>query len=189
MEEFKMANSGGSDLSNSILFNGLKEANSKVRNLGFVYLVLGILCCFLSPIIGPMVSMVVGISLGIAGFFHFFSSFGISGFFGKIFGILFSFLLIGIGIFMVFHPVLGTITLVQVSMLYYFLGGILEIIGAFQWKPRDGWWSLLFIGILSLVFASILWNNADAALWLIGLFLGINLSFKGLGLLSLTYSN
>lgn len=175
-----------SDLSTSGLYKELKEAKSKVRTLGIVMIVLGIFCCIFSPFVSASITVVIGIMLTIAGVFQGFQSFSFGWGFGKILNILFSLLMIWAGLFMVFHPVLGTITLIQVAMIYFLIGGIFEIFSSFRLKPRKDWWVTLVMGLINIIFAAILFNRTDIAVWLLGLLIGLNLTLKGMILLTLS---
>ena len=53
---------------------------------------------------------------------------------------------------------------------------------AFQVRPMQNWGWILFSGILALVLSAIIWMDWPGdALWVIGLLLGVNLLFSGLG--------
>ncbi len=156
----------------------MSNAHSKLRNLGIVLIVLGLFCTIFAPLVSASIALVIGIALTIGAVFNIYLIFSDGGS-RKILNILFSLLTLWAGLFMVLHPVLGIMTLVQVAMIYFLVGGIFDIAGAFQIKPSKNWWLPLVMGILNLIFAVILISRADIAIWLLGFLIGINLTIKG----------
>jgi len=164
------------------------EASSKLRTLGIVMIVLGIFCCIFAPLVSAAIAMVIGISLTIGGSFYGYQTLSVGGP-GKVLNFLISLLTIWAGLFMVFHPVIGIMTLVQVTMVYFLVGGVFDIVAAFQRRPSRDWYIPLIMGVLNIIFAVILLYRSDIAAWLLGLLIGINLTIKGTILLTLSYSD
>lgn len=84
-----------------------------------------------------------------------------------------------LGILLMQSPVRGAIVLTMLLAVYFFLSGIFRVGAALAWRlPHWGW--LLVSGILNLGLGIIVWAGWPATgLWVLGLFLGINLLFSG----------
>ena len=65
--------------------------------------------------------------------------------------------------------------------------GIFRAVLGFQIRPRSGWGLVLVGGIISVVLGIMIWQQLpSAALWVLGLLLGINLVFSGVTFLMLS---
>jgi uncharacterized membrane protein HdeD (DUF308 family) len=65
--------------------------------------------------------------------------------------------------------------------------GIFRAALAFRIRPRSGWGLVLLGGIISVVLGIMIWQQLpSAALWVLGLLLGINLVFSGVTFLMLS---
>jgi uncharacterized membrane protein HdeD (DUF308 family) len=162
------------------------NANPTLKQLGIVMIVLGLFCTIFAPLVSAAIAMVIGITLTIGGAFYFYHTFigQLGG--NKLLNILFSILTLWAGLFMVFHPMLGIMTLVQITMIYFLVGGVFEVINSFQMRSRKDWWVSGILGALNIIFAVILISRADIGAWLLGFLIGINLTLKGSFLLILS---
>ena len=99
-----------------------------------------------------------------------------SGFFGLVLvGILYT--LVGLATFR--HPVVTIEVMTLVIALSLMIGGIFRIVSALAVRyPHWGW--VLANGVISLLLGIMIWRQWPAAsLWIIGLFVGIDLIFNG----------
>lgn len=162
--------------------------NLKLRNLGIVMICLGLFCSVFAPLVSASIAIVIGVALVIVGALHVYHSITHGGPRKRI-GILISLLTLLAGLFMIFKPMTGIMTLVQIAMLYFLIGGIFDIVEAFQIKPSKDWWVPLVMGALNIIFAVILISRADIAIWLLGLLVGVNLTIKGSIILMMSYND
>jgi uncharacterized membrane protein HdeD (DUF308 family) len=105
-----------------------------------------------------------------------------SGFF---FHLLAGVLSVVVGVLFLAAPVdaLLTLTLLLAAMLL--VGGIFNIVAAVSYR-FTGWGLLLLGGVIDVVLGVMIWRAwPEAALWVIGLFVGINLIFRGVNWLGL----
>ena len=167
--------------------SNVSSANSKLKNLGIVMIVLGLFCSIFAPLVSASIAIVIGVALTIGGAFHGYQTFADGGS-RKALNILVSLLTLWAGLFMIFHPMLGIMTLVQIAMLYFLIGGVFDVVAAFQLKPRKDWWIPLVMGALNIIFAVILISRADIGVWLLGLLVGVNLTIKGSIILMMSYN-
>jgi uncharacterized membrane protein HdeD (DUF308 family) len=76
-------------------------------------------------------------------------------------------------------PVRGAITLTLLLAAYFVISGVFRIVGALALRlPHWGW--LLVSGVINLGLGIIVWGGWPVTgLWVLGLFIGINLLFNG----------
>ena len=93
-----------------------------------------------------------------------------------------------VGWLLVARPGLGALTLTLVFAISLVIQGAFRI-GAALSTRMDGWGLLLLSGIVTLVLGLMIWNEWPlSGLWVIGLFVGIELLFYGWWLVSLALS-
>lgn len=91
------------------------------------------------------------------------------------------------GIYVISSPLAGAITLTLVLGATIFAQSVLQVIMAFQLRPARGWGWTLFSGILGIILGIFIWSDFPFnAPWIIGLWVGINLLFDGIWVLSLS---
>lgn len=166
----------------------VSNANSSLKTLGIVLIVLGLFCAIFASFVSAMIAWGLGIALTIGGGYHGYHTFRVGGP-NKNMEILISLVTLLAGLFMVFHPVKGINTLVQIAMLYFLIGGVFDIVVAFTRRASKGWQVPLVIGLLNIIFAVILISRAEIGAWLLGVLIGINLILKGSILVSLSTSD
>lgn len=93
-----------------------------------------------------------------------------------------------VGWMLAVRPGLGALTLTLVFAISLVVQGAFRIGTALSTR-MDGWGSLLVSGIITLVLGLMIWNEWPlSGLWVIGLFVGIDLLFYGWWLVSLALS-
>jgi len=93
-----------------------------------------------------------------------------------------------VGWILVARPGLGALTLTLVFAISLVVQGAFRI-GAAVSTRMDGWGLLLLSGIVTLVLGLMIWNEWPlSGLWVIGLFVGIELLFYGWWIVSLAFS-
>ncbi|MEH1923002.1 HdeD family acid-resistance protein [Nostoc sp.] len=91
------------------------------------------------------------------------------------------------GILVVANPFAGVLALTLVLGITIFVQGIIQVSIAFQMRRISPNWGLMLVsGIIGIIFGIFLWSNFPfGAVWLIGTFIGINLLFDGIWMLTL----
>jgi len=119
--------------------------------------------------------------LGIAQIVH---SFSIREWGGFLWTIGVGILTLLVGAILVADPITGAVSLtVVVGILLFFLGGA-KIAYSLSLRPMEGWVWVLVSGILSIVLGVLIFTNFPwAAAAVLGLFLGVELTFNGVTLL------
>ncbi len=100
-------------------------------------------------------------------------------------GWLKSFLLVMVGLFMIFYPMQGIAALGLLFAIYFFTDAFAGFGLAFSLKPQKMWWLWLINAITSLVLGVIfIVGWPFSSLFMVGLLVGISLLFDGIALLS-----
>ncbi len=91
------------------------------------------------------------------------------------------------GVVILRNPVESLLTITLLIVIYLFISGIFRIIGAFMQDAGKGW--AIASGAISILLAVLLWQQgASAALWFLGLAVGIEMIFQGFAWLSLGFA-
>ena len=135
----------------ALAIQSMKESAGGVVTLGIATIIAGCLAIAAPLVAGTSVTMLVAILLVAAGIARTIFAFKAESW-GK--GILAFFLgvitiLCGLVIFA--RPLMGMATLTLVLIAYFFADGIFECIAAFKMKPIQGWFWMLFSGIMSIL--------------------------------------
>jgi membrane protein HdeD len=98
-------------------------------------------------------------------------------------------LLLITGSLMLFYPV-GSVQVMSLLLaVYLLLDALVSFMLAQVMYPAKGWGWMVFNGVISIVLATLLLSGWPAAsLWLMGLFIGINLLFDGMALVAIGWN-
>jgi uncharacterized membrane protein HdeD (DUF308 family) len=160
---------------------------SKARHLtgwsiavSLLMILAGILALGLPAAAGIAVNIVVAWLLVFCGVAHLVFGWHLRGFGGVIWQTLLGALYLGIGVYLLMHPVAGLVTLTLALAFYLFAEGLLEVILSFQFRPRQGWGWLLLDGIVTLILGVMIWRTWPMSTeWVIGTLVGISMIFSG----------
>jgi uncharacterized membrane protein HdeD (DUF308 family) len=152
---------------------------------GFL-LVLGILLIFLgclaisSAFVATLATVVlIGTLLLIGGGVEAVSAFLGRGWRGFLLHLLAAVLYVILGLFMVQDPLQGAEALTLMLAAVYTAGGMVRIVYSLA-EQFPGWGWVLFNGVINLILGIFIWRHwPEASLWVIGLFVGIDLLFAG----------
>lgn len=140
----------------------------------------GILAIGLPLAAGIAVNIVVAWLLVFAGAAHLVFAWELRRIGGAIWQLLLGVLYIGVGVYVLAHPVAGLATLTLFLAVYLFLEGVLELILAFQVPTRQarGW--LALDGVVTLILGFMIWRTWPASTeWAIGTLVGVSMIFSG----------
>jgi uncharacterized membrane protein HdeD (DUF308 family) len=121
-----------------------------------------------------------GVLLVVGGVFQVFDAFKCKGWKSTLWHVLIALLYIAAGAVMIFDPILASVTLTLVLGWILIVVGVMRGIIAFQLRPAAGWWWPLLAGVISVVLgAMILAKWPATGLWVIGLFVAVELILHG----------
>jgi uncharacterized membrane protein HdeD (DUF308 family) len=148
--------------------------------ISLLMILAGILAIGLPVAAGIAVNIVVAWLLVFCGVVHLVFGWHIREIGGVVWQVLLGILYIGIGVYLLAHPVAGLVGLTLALAIYLFAEGVLELILSFQLRPRQGWGWLLLDGIVTLVLGIMIWRTWPASTeWVIGTLVGISMIFSG----------
>lgn len=156
--------------------------------LGILSLVFGVFVLN-NPIAASItVTMLAGIMFAIAGGFQVAAGFGEQDTAPKMMGIALGVLMLLLGGSLMFNPLEGVISLTLLVTILFAANGVTRLISAYQMRDTRFFWPMMLSGALSVLLAGyIAANFAEIAPGLLGLLLGIELLFNGMGLLMLAF--
>jgi len=124
---------------------------------------------------------IIGIAAIIGGAFEIVHAFWTKGWGGFIWQIILGILYVIAGIYIVTRPVQGALALTWVIAIVFLALGVVRMIAGFQfWKM--GGWLLVLSGIFGIIAGIIILSGwPESSIWVIGLLLGIDFIFGGVG--------
>ncbi|QIQ22271.1 HdeD family acid-resistance protein [Zophobihabitans entericus] len=157
--------------------------------IGIVLLVLG--CLALShQLIATVFSVYyIGILLVIAGLAQAIQSFQIKGFGQTALWAVMGVLYILIGILALFQPLLISSALTLILAITLIISGVSQTLGSLNNRALPLWGWLLFSGLITLILGIIILSGwPEASLWVLGMFLGIDLAFQGWAYIAMSFA-
>jgi uncharacterized membrane protein HdeD (DUF308 family) len=147
--------------------------------LGVALVVLGAVCIS-EPLIPTLASVVfLGFLLMAAGIAQIVSAFWAGKWSGMLIHMLIGVLYTVVGYMIVDAPVVNMVLITKFIAIFLVVSGAFRIIAAMVVRYHDWGWSLLNGGITLLLGIIINRQLPEAALWVIGLFVGIEMIFNG----------
>jgi uncharacterized membrane protein HdeD (DUF308 family) len=126
-----------------------------------------------------MVTWLFGILLLAAGFLEIVSSFSAARWRGTLLHILVGVLYAVAGFVLVEHPGRGAVELTLIIAIFLMIGGVFRIVSALV-ERFTGWGWVFLNGVVSLLLGLMIYKQWPASgLWVIGLFVGIEMIFNG----------
>jgi uncharacterized membrane protein HdeD (DUF308 family) len=164
----------------------LQEERAKLRRDWWVFLGLGLISVVVgllaigSAFIATLASVVVfGVLLMIAGAAEVIHSIMVRNLRGFAMHLLAAALYLLVGLFMLEDPVRAAAVLTLLLAASFIVGGVLRVI--FSLVERfPAWQWVLLNGVIDLILGVLIWNGwPESGLWVIGLFVGIDLLIHG----------
>jgi uncharacterized membrane protein HdeD (DUF308 family) len=147
--------------------------------LGIILIVVGTIAVAM-PILSTLASAVVfGSLLLLGGSAQLVGAFWTRDWSGFFLGLLMGVLYVVLGVMFLRHPTDAVVTMTLFLACALMVGGLFRIIGSLMYHfPHWGW--TLVGGIINLALGIMIWEQwPEASLWVIGLFIGIDLIFTG----------
>jgi uncharacterized membrane protein HdeD (DUF308 family) len=147
--------------------------------IGIVMIVLGTFL-IVSPWVGTLAAVwVLSILLILSGIAEFVAAFWVRGWSGSFLALLAGVLYVALGVLIFDRPVAAAATLTLVVAAFLIVGGIVRIATALSLR-FDGWGWSLASGVIASLLGLMIWRQwPEASLWVIGLFVGIEVLFTG----------
>jgi uncharacterized membrane protein HdeD (DUF308 family) len=170
---------------------GLLELKKKwgwFVGLGILLVILGTLAVGSAFITTLATVLFIGSLMMVAGLAQIVSSFSVKAWGGFFIDLLSGVLYAVAGFLVMQHPLAASATLTLLIALMLIFGGIFRIVLSLMVRfPNWGW--MLLHGVITLALGISIWNKWPAdALWVIGLFVGIDMLFNGWSLVMLGFA-
>ena len=152
--------------------------------IGIISLIGGMLC-FANPFAATLtVDYIAGFMFILVGVGQIIQAFSVRGWGGFLWTLGVGVLAVLVGAVLVGKPLLGAAYLtIMVAVLLLFLGGS-KIAFSFSMRPQTGWFWVTLSGIFSIILAVLIFSNFPwSAVAVLGIFLGVELTFNGVMLL------
>jgi uncharacterized membrane protein HdeD (DUF308 family) len=158
--------------------------------LGIIFIIGGTIAIIVPTYASMSLELILGWILVFSGIFQLFHSFGSKkwgAFFLRFFG---SLLYLAAGVMLLLYPLGGLVTLTLLLAALLTAQGIFRIVLSFQIKKVGNWGWMLVGGLLSLALGIMIYAQwPSSSLWILGLFLGIDLIFAGWTLVMLSMAS
>jgi uncharacterized membrane protein HdeD (DUF308 family) len=177
-----MVNEPLTDLANtqSAIFGELEKNWGWLMAFGVLSILLGTIGLGMTFMLTELSLVFFGALLAVGGVFQILEAIKCRGWKSILWHVLIALLYIGAGIVTMLHPVLVGISLTLVIAYILIAVGLLRAYMAFQMKPSAGWYWPLISGLVSVILGGmILAQWPQSGLWIIGLFIAIELLFNG----------
>ena len=150
--------------------------------LGIVQIICGALALAIPLAASLAAAIVFGAVLLVTGVFQAVHAFRVRTWKGVVLHALGALFYIAAGVLVLLFPLTGALTLTLVVGALLLADGVVRSALAFRLRPRDGWGWFLASGIASLVVGILLLLGWPlTGFWAIGVLLGVNLIFSGVG--------
>ncbi|MBS9475604.1 HdeD family acid-resistance protein [Ancylobacter radicis] len=137
--------------------------------------------------LGTVVSVLyIGVVLAISGVAQIFHAFQVKGWGAFAFWLLDGLLYVAAGVVAFAEPLLAAAVLTLLLGAALIVGGVFRIIAAFQMRPAANWGWIAASAVLTVLLGvMIVAGWPVSGIWVLGLFLGVDLVFNGLAVLML----
>ena len=163
----------------------LQEKWGWILALGIIFLVLGVIGLGMTFFLTKIVALYIGFLILIGGVSQLYLAFSTKGWKGSILTILIGILYIIVGIEIIANPALASVVLTLLLGITILVIGISRIIFALYLRPLQNWnWTLIGGLITLLLGLMILAKWPASGLWVIGLFIAIEMIVNGWSLIT-----
>ncbi len=155
--------------------------------LSVLMILAGVLAIVIPPAAGIAVTLLFGWLLIFSGAAHLVFGWQTRSTGGLLLELLLGIVYIGAGVYLLWNPLAGMVTLTLALAIYLFAESILEFILAARLRPMAGSGWLFVDSIVTLVLAVIIWRTWPAnSGWVLGILVGISMLFSGVARLMLS---
>jgi uncharacterized membrane protein HdeD (DUF308 family) len=158
---------------------GLRESRGLLLGMGLALILLGAVAIGSSIIAVYATVVVFGVLLLVGAIFQFFTAFWGRRWRGSILHLLAGVLYCIAGVFMIENPVAAAVGLTLLVAACLLVGGIFRIVLSVA-ERFDGWHWMLLNGVIAVLLGVSIWRQWPlSGLWVIGLFVGIEMLLSG----------
>jgi uncharacterized membrane protein HdeD (DUF308 family) len=165
--------------------DGLAKSWKSVMAIGVIAIFIGCVAILVPAVASVGTAIFIGWVLLIAGAFLIAAAFGAHSVGSVVLRLLWAFLTVAVGLFLIVEPHSGTLTLTFVLGVYFLFMGLTRIAAAFIARGQQGAGLVGLSGVAGLLIGIlVLIKFPSSADWAIGLLVGIDLIFAGWSLVT-----
>ena len=165
---------------NDEVFGELKKNWAWMLSLGIVMVILGVIGLGMTVLFNEIVVMYFGFLLLFGSGVQLMQAFRAEAWKGRVWHVLIALVYIVGGIIAITEPVIAGMTLALLIAWTLIVIGVLRLFMALQMRGAAGWLWTLLGGVLSVVLGVMIINEwPQSGLWVIGLFVAIEILFAG----------
>ncbi len=149
--------------------------------VGVLLIVGGVLAILLPFVVGVAITGLIGWLLLLAGIAHFYFAWHARTTGGAVWTSLIGLLYAAVGLFLIFHPERGLLTLTILLASWFVIEGIIELVLYFRMRSRHGVTWFLINAIVTLFLGLLIWFQWPfSSVGAVGTLIGISLIFSGI---------
>ena len=165
------------------MLNVIKRTGDILLSEGIFLIIIGAIMLYLSQSTTIILAFLLSIGLSFIGIYRIINSIIARKEIASPFlSIMSGFILLIIGLYLVFHPLFNTLLLTVATALYFLLESISSFSSAVSVKGfKPIFWVALFTGVVQLLLSIVILIGLPySALWFVGMLVGINFIFAGI---------
>jgi len=156
--------------------------------LGILMIILGTIGLFQPIAYTVATAILFGALLLVSGGAGIVTAFRLEGWKGKTGTIVLALLYLGAGVLILLNPVIGALSLTLVVAAFLLASGTVKIWLGFSHREQSSWGWLVASGVISILLGILIYVQfPTSGLWVLGLFLAIELLFDGWALIMLAF--
>jgi uncharacterized membrane protein HdeD (DUF308 family) len=153
--------------------------------LGVALVVLGLIAMGSAFIASLAVAVAIGTLLVLGGIVEALGAFWCRGWSGFFLHLLSGVLSIVVGLMFLRAPLNALLALTLLAACFLMVGGVFKIVAAVSYRFAAWGWPLVS-GVIDVLLGLLIWQDLpESALWVVGLYVGINLLFRGFNWIAL----
>jgi uncharacterized membrane protein HdeD (DUF308 family) len=166
----------------------LRQTTSGMMWAGILAIIIGIVAIAVPAVASVSIAVLVGILVIVLAVAWLFAAIGSGATTGwKITGVILSVLLLIGGLWILFNPIEATVGLTAVIAIVFIVMGVVRVVAAIGDQSGEGRWVIALGGILAIIIGILIAADfPSSAAWAIGLLVGIQFLFDGIGLVMLS---
>lgn len=177
----------------SPMFGVVRENLADLRKNWYWFVILGVALIVLgvaamteyTVVASTLVVLVLGCLLLAAGVFYLVGAFFTRGWGGFFLSLMAGILHLAVGLLILDQPLEALAGITLALAVYFFVEGLFRIVASLTGQFRHWGW-MLVNGVITLLLGVLIWRHwPESSLWVIGLFVGINLLVSGVTYVSL----
>ena len=158
----------------------IKKASGWSIVWAVLLIIFGMLAIGMPLVAAVAMATLISWLLVFAGAAHLISAFHTSGVGGVLWQIVVGIAYVGMGLYLLMHPLLGVASLTLLLAALFLVEGIVDLIAFWQARSQSGAVWILLDGIVTIALAFLIWAHwPSSSIWAVGTLVGISMIVSG----------